>query len=68
MQIKYPTWKVRGSPTPNEKLMVCHQCGHAVWVPHSPLTNVVQCVCRRRMTEANKNEYEIGKGSIKCII
>ncbi len=29
--MKYPTWKVRGEPTPNDTLWVCDECGKAEW-------------------------------------
>ena len=66
--INYPKWKVRGNPTPNEKLMVCDACGSAAWMPHSPLTRVSQCGCNRRMREATPAEYEAGKAALETVI
>ena len=40
---KYPTWKIKGSPTPNEKLVICDQCGLAQWV----IQPSVECCARR---------------------
>lgn len=70
--IKYPTWRVRGNPTPNEKLMVCDRCGAASWMPHSPLTHVAEHTCpdntKCRMRKATAAEYEQGKAVCKEII
>ncbi len=40
MNIKYPTWKVRGYPTPNDTLWVCDMCREASW---GPCVNVLTC-------------------------
>ena len=74
MKIKYPTWKVRGSPTPNERLMICDTCGRAEWYGHG-WPQVVYCdptynkvPNHGRMREATAAEYEEGKAAIKTII
>ena len=49
--IKYPTWKVRGAPTPNERLVVCDECGNAAWVGHGEFIHT----CYNRHQHANKS-------------
>lgn len=74
MPIKFPTFKVRGQPTPNEKLVVCDECGKAEWVNHGPA--VYECYNAnhhanggyRRMREATPKEYEQGKAAITTVI
>lgn len=41
--MKYPTWKLRGTPTPNETLWVCNQCETAAWM--TDITGVNPPVC-----------------------
>lgn len=68
MNIKYPTWRVTGNPTPSDKLMVCATCGFAQWTTHNPLGPVL-CYNKSdhpngknaRMREATKKEYEEGR-------
>jgi hypothetical protein len=64
--IVYPTWKVRGVPTPYEKLWVCDGCGYAQWTQHG--INVRQCKCNLRMREATDAEYVSGRAAIQEII
>ena len=70
--IQYRTWKLRGTPTPNEKLMVCDICGFSDWGTNSPLSNVVYHICldrkQRRSREATPAEYAAGKAALKEII
>lgn len=70
--INYPTFKIRGTPTPNEKLEICDECGYAHWTIHG----LGPTVCHqmhpngkaRRMREATPAEYEKGKAAITQII
>jgi hypothetical protein len=72
--IDYPTWKIRGTPTPNEKLVVCDECGNADWTIHG----LGPTICHRRhahasgkerrMREATADEYKIGKAAITQVI
>lgn len=72
--INYPTWKIRGTPTPNEKLVVCDECGNAEWTIHG----LDPTICHnshkhasgkwRRMREATPAEYAIGKEELTQII
>lgn len=64
--IVFPTWRTRGVPTPNEKLVVCDGCGHSEWIHHG--INVRQCKCKRRMREANPAEYAAGKAALEEIV
>ncbi len=74
MKINYPTWKIRGAPTPNEKLVICDGCGNAEWTVHG----LDPTICHnrhehasgkvRRMREATAKEYTIGKAAIQKII
>ena len=74
MKINYPTWKIRGGPTPNEKLVICDQCGNAEWTIHG--LNPTVCQNRRghasgkegRMREATPAEYAAGKAALQEII
>ena len=73
--MKYPTWKVKGNPTPNERLMVCDKCQEAHWYGHG-WPKIVYCQhlghqenqIPNRMREATAIEYEEGKAAIKTII
>ncbi len=72
--IRYPTWKIRGAPTPNEKLVICDECGNAEWTIHGLDPTIChnahshksgkQC----RMREATPAEYEKGKAAITQVI
>jgi hypothetical protein len=74
MKINYPTWKIRGAPTPNEKLVICDGCGNADWTVHG----LDPTICHnrhehasgkvRRMREASAKEYAIGTAAIQKII
>ena len=72
MTIKYPTWRIKGKPTPNEKLVICDTCGHAEWTAHFSTRNPILCYHRQghpngknaRMREATSHEYAAAK---KCL-
>ena len=64
--MKYPTFKVSGSPTPNEKLMVCEVCQKAEWVGHA--TGRTRHCCHSRMREATPQEYDEGRLALNLII
>ena len=72
--INYPTWKVRGGPTPNERLVICDECGKAEWTIHGEFTPL--CYNRhkhadkgnRRMRNATPAETETGKSFLKEVI
>lgn len=74
MAIEYPTWRIKGKPTPNEKLVVCDTCGKAEWTAHFP--NPVVCHNyhhhpggkNRRMREATPAEYKAAKAKLKTEI
>ncbi len=71
MAIKYPTWKVRGSPTPYDTIYICDYCGTANWLWESQ--NPVTCFCKtsgknRRMRKGTKKEHEEANKSLKKII
>lgn len=70
-EIKYPTWKVRGGPTPAETLWICDDCGRGHW----GWPNVIEhCSCegrkggRKRMRRATAAETKAGKLALKEII
>ena len=72
--IKYPAWKVRGAPTPNERLVVCDECGEAIWTIHGAFIPL----CYNRQQHANKGncrmrnatpaETETAKSYLKEVI
>lgn len=67
----YPTWKVRGSPTPCDRLIVCDECGYAGWTVHSTSpVNYHYCLNnkRKRCREATPGEYEAAKKALTLII
>ena len=70
----YPTWKVRGSPTPYEFLAICDKCGHVEWSvagwpavkpcpKHGPFEK-----SHARMREATAKEYTEAKAALKEVI
>ena len=64
--IEYPTYKMRGHPTPNNKLVICEVCHRADWVTHT--TGRSHYCCSSRTREATTQEYEQGKKTLKIII
>lgn len=54
--MNYPTFKVKGDPTPLDKLVVCDRCQVAEWTIHSNLQSY-HSQCGSRMREATKKEY-----------
>lgn len=73
--IKYPIWKIRGKPTPNEKLMICDGCGTAKWSTDSSYSKVLYCDnCQGkkggylRMRKATLSEIKEAKKYLKEII
>jgi hypothetical protein len=76
VNINYPTWKVKSSPTPTDKLIICDACGYAEWTIHSNGYPTAYCPHDyfhadkkpKRMREATRIEYELGKAALKKII
>lgn len=76
MKIKYPTWKIRGTPTPNDSLYICDSCGQGHWGTNTTGSNSAGvCYCTKgrkggpvRMRKATAAETELGKLAIKEII
>jgi len=64
--MKYPTFKIRGIPTPYDKLIVCETCHRAKWTSHS--TGRIDRCCGRRVREATPQEYEAGKAALEVVI
>lgn len=65
--MNYPTWKMKGSPTPYDKLMICKYCHQTRWVRSSD--NIHYCYkCGARMKEANKTQYQEAYKALKEII
>jgi hypothetical protein len=64
--MKYPTFMVRGLPTPNDKLMLCEVCQKAKWGYRS-VGRISYC-CSHRMREATAQEYAEGALALKTII
>ena len=65
---KYPNWKIKGSPTPNDKLVICDQCGLAQWGFHA-VGLFSYCTNEHgRMREATPEEYDEGKAAIEKVI
>lgn len=62
--MKYPTFKVRGAPTPNEKLVVCEICQTAAWTIHS--TGQISYCCGR-MREGTPQEYNEARLALTTI-
>jgi hypothetical protein len=63
----YPSFKTRGSPTPNDKLVICDKCGKAYWTFHSGRQSYCHNNCGR-MREATPQEYTEGKVALKTVI
>ena len=72
--MNYPTWKVRGTPTPNETLYVCDSCGEAEWGPAGLITHCGNGACRgkkggqKRMRTATAKETAAAKKKITTVI
>lgn len=74
MNIKYPTWKIRGEPTPRERLWICPDCLEADWM--ESMSGHIPCChnCRGRkggavrMREATAKEYAEGKKVLVTVI
>ena len=65
--MKYPEWKCKGNPTPNDKLIICDKCQCAEYTMHSDLLQY-HSKCSSRMREATKKEYQEAKKALKEII
>jgi hypothetical protein len=74
VKIDYPTFKIKGQPTPNEKLVICDICGNAAWTIHGLGPSICHCSWNHpsgkqtRMREATPAEYEAGKAALTQII
>jgi hypothetical protein len=64
--MKYPTFRIRGTPTPNEKLIVCDECQIAAWVAYS--VGVINYCCGRRMRVATIQERDAAAAALKTIL
>ncbi len=74
-KINYPTWRVRGSPTPAEALFICDKCGDAIWGQANPLHSFCynnSCKGRKggapRLRKATAAETEEAKRHLECEI
>lgn len=63
--MNYPSFKIKGFPTPNSILMVCDICQQAAWTYPTP--RIMYC-CNHRMREATPQEYIQGQKALKRII
>lgn len=68
MKIKYPTFKSKGTPTPNNHLVVCTHCGQARWTIYTKNIQSYCFNCEKRMREATTEEYIEAKKALKRII
>ncbi len=72
--MKYPTWNIAGSPTPNETLYCCDGCQESAWGPAGLIGRIVchRCPGRKggasRMRLATKAETAEAKKALKEII
>lgn len=67
--IIYPTWKMRGSPTPNDTLWICDVCGAATWSQHTfERPPVCQCSNRPRLRRATVAEQAEGECHLVKVI
>jgi len=71
--MNYPTWKMRGNPTPNETLYCCDSCKKSRWCPYSE--SIRYCYnCRgkkggyQRLRKATAKEIAEAKKVLKDII
>ena len=68
IDIKYPTFKTRGRPTPSEYLVICHHCGHAVWAIYTKNLSIYCVKCHSRMREGTPEEYTAAKLVLEKVI
>jgi hypothetical protein len=65
MKITYPTWKVKSSPTPSDRLVICEKCGKGEWIGHG-FPTIAYCSTPKhgRMREGTQKEYAEAKAAI----
>ena len=74
MNIKFPTWKVRGNPTPNDTLYICDNCGDSYWamIRQGIVHTCNNCRGRKggyvRMRKATDKETKLGISVLREII
>jgi hypothetical protein len=74
MKLNYPTWKMKGSPTPNETLYCCDKCGDCRWYPlgFSTIMHCFFCKGKKggfvRMRQATEKEKQEALKVLKTII
>jgi len=66
--IKYPTFKTKGSPTPNDHLAICPHCGYARWTIYTHNLPVYCHKCNSRMREGTPEEYTAAKLALERVI
>ncbi len=69
--IEYPTWVVKSSPTPADRLVICDHCREARWTIHgtrSPIVHWCDDQKRRRMREATWAEVQEARKAINHVI
>jgi hypothetical protein len=74
MTPKYPTWKVKVSPTPSDTIYICDKCGKAHWGPAGLILHCHEAQCKgrkggpRRMRVGNAGEQKAARAFLKKII
>ena len=58
VKIKYPTYKHKSSPTPNDYLVICYCCGEARWTIYIQNMQTYCIPCEKRTRKATQEEYK----------
>jgi len=67
--MEYQRFKIRGAPTPNEKLFVCDKGQHAEWGPHGGFFSVSHCTQHNtRFREGTPAEYAAAKKALETTL
>ena len=66
--LKFPTFKTKGSSTPNEYLVVCTSCGKVNWTIYVQDMPAYCIQCEKRMREATPEEYAKAREALERII
>lgn len=68
INIKYPIFKTKGNPTPNDHLVICTNCGTARWTIYTKNLSAYCARCENRMREGTPKEYAAAKLALERMI